>query len=77
MPLDVLDDLDGGPLDVGHVLAVGVLAEEARGADDDVDAVDAGRDGELGVLHGAADIWAGVSRSLAGRGAAGAGATNG
>lgn len=34
--LDVLDDLDGGILDVGHVLAVGVLAEIRRGSDDDV-----------------------------------------
>lgn len=37
--LDKLDDLDGGLDDVGNVLAVRVLAEEGRGADDDVDSV--------------------------------------
>lgn len=57
MPLDVLDDLDGGLLDICHVLAVGVLAEEARGADDDVDAVNTSGDSELGVLHGTPYIW--------------------
>jgi len=54
--LDVLDDLDGGVLDVGDVLAVAVLHQVAAGADDNVDTVNTGRDGQLGVAHVASDV---------------------
>ena len=54
--LDVLDDLDGGLLDIGHVLTMRMFPEEGRGADDNVDAVDAGLDGNLGILHVASDV---------------------
>src|SRR5438128_1574729 len=37
-----------------------VLAEETRGADDDVQAVHARLDGELGIAHVAADVLCGV-----------------
>lgn len=37
--LDVVDDLDGGLLNGYHVLAVGVLPQEARCADDEINAV--------------------------------------
>ena len=51
MPLDVLDDLDGGFLDLIHGLLVGVLAELLGRADDHVDAIDTTLDGDLGILH--------------------------
>lgn len=51
VPLDIVDDFNGGPGDVVHVLAMRVFAEEAGGADDNVDAVYARRYRELGVLH--------------------------
>ena len=54
--LDVLDDFDGGVLDVGHVFAMRVFAEEGGGADDNVDAVDACLDGDFGIGHVAADV---------------------
>ena len=56
LALDKLDDLDGGAGDVRHVLAVRELAQEGRGADDDVDAVDTGLDGDAGVVHVTADV---------------------
>lgn len=40
LPLEVLNDLDGSLLDVGHALAVGEFAEEAGGTDDEIDTVD-------------------------------------
>lgn len=43
--LDKLDDLERGLGDVDHVLAVAVLAEEAGGANDNVQAVNASVDG--------------------------------
>jgi len=49
--LDVLDDLDSSVLDVCDVLAVAVLHQVAAGANDDVDTVNTGRDGQLGVVH--------------------------
>lgn len=54
--LDKLDDFERSLGDVGHVLAVTVLAEEAGGANDNVKAVDAGLDGQLGVAHVASDV---------------------
>ena len=54
--LDKLDDFDGGVLDIGHVFAVGVLAEEGGGADDDVDAVHSCFDSDSGVFHITADM---------------------
>ena len=54
--LDELDDLDGRVLDVRHVLAVAVLAQVRRGADDHVDAVHARLDGQPRVVHVAADV---------------------
>jgi hypothetical protein len=49
--LDVLDDLDGGVLDVCDVLAVAVLHQVAAGTNDDVDTVNTSRDGQLGIGH--------------------------
>ena len=54
--LDELDDLNGRVLDVRHVLAVAVLAQVRRGADDHVDAVDARLDRHPRVVHVAADV---------------------
>lgn len=54
--LDELDDLDGALGDVVHVLAVGVLSQELGGADDDVNTVYPGLDGNLGVVHVATDV---------------------
>jgi hypothetical protein len=34
--LDELDHLNGGLVDVGHVLAVGVLPQERRGSNNDI-----------------------------------------
>lgn len=51
-PLDVVDDLDSGLLDVLHVLAVRVFPELLGGPDDQVDAVGAAIAGNLGILHG-------------------------
>lgn len=56
--LDVGDDLKRGLGDVGHVLAVAVLTQEARRADDDVDAVNTRLDGGAGILEVAADVCA-------------------
>lgn len=36
MRFDKLDDLDGSPMNVIHIFAVRVLAEEGGGSDDDV-----------------------------------------
>ena len=49
--LDVLDNLDSGVLDVCDVLAVAVLHQVAAGADNDIDTVNTGRDGQLGIVH--------------------------
>jgi len=38
--LDEFDDFDSGLDDVGDVLSVGVLAEEGRGTDNDIDTID-------------------------------------
>lgn len=56
MGLDKVDDLDRSLGDVCHVLAVRELAKEGRGADDNVNAVDAGFDGDARIVHVAADV---------------------
>ena len=43
--------LESSILDVRHILAVAVFAEVAGGSDDDVETVNTGLDGDLGVLH--------------------------
>lgn len=43
-------------LDVGHVLAVGVLPQVRGGANDDIDAVNTCLDGDSCVVHVAADV---------------------
>ena len=43
LALDKVDDLDRGLGDVRHVLPVRELAEEGRGTNDDIDAVNAYR----------------------------------
>lgn len=40
IPLEVLDDLNGRLLNVGHALAVREFTEEARGTNDKIDTVD-------------------------------------
>lgn len=54
--LDILDNLNGGLLNVGHILAVAVLAEEAGSANDDIEAVDTSLNSELGIAHITADV---------------------
>jgi hypothetical protein len=54
--LDVLDDLDSGVLDVGDVLAVTVLHQVAAGANNDINTVNTGCDGQLGVVHVASHV---------------------
>lgn len=49
--LDVLDNLDGGVLDVCDVLAVAVLHEVAACADNHIHTIHTGCDGQLGVVH--------------------------
>ena len=56
LALDELDHFDGRVDDVGNVLAVRELAQKATRAEDDVDAVGARVDGELGVVHVAAHV---------------------
>lgn len=51
-----MDDLNGSVLDVGHVLAVGVFPEVAARSNDDIKTVDTSLDGNLGVLHVAANM---------------------
>jgi len=54
--LDILDNLNSGLLNVGHILAVAVLTEEAGSADDDIEAVDTSLNSELGIAHIATDV---------------------
>lgn len=48
--------LNGGALNVGHVLAVRELAEERGGSNDDVDTVDTCLNSNPGVVHVASDV---------------------
>lgn len=50
-----------------HVFAVAVLAQELGGSNDDVEAVDAGLNGQLGVAHVTSDV--GQDLSLEAKGA--------
>lgn len=43
-------------LDVGHVLAVGVLSQERAGTDNDVDTVNTGLDSDPDIVHVASDV---------------------
>lgn len=52
IPLDVSDNLEGGLLDVVHVLAMGVLPKLLGGANDDVDTIDSCVASKLGILDG-------------------------
>jgi hypothetical protein len=54
--LDELDDLDRALLDPVHVFSVTVLTELGRRSNDDVEAINAGLDRELGVIHVAPDM---------------------
>ena len=56
LALDEVDDLDRRLDDLGNLLAVRELAQQARGAEQDVDAVDAGLDRDARVLHRAARV---------------------
>lgn len=53
-------------LDVRHILAMAVFAEIAGGSDNDVEAINTGLDGDLGILHVASyvgeDLCASVSQ---------------
>jgi hypothetical protein len=51
LALDKLNDLKRRVLDVSHVLAVAVLAEVARGSDDDIETVNARLDSDPGIVH--------------------------
>lgn len=42
--------------DVGHVLAMRMLAEVGRGANDDVKTIDTSLHGQTGIVHVAADV---------------------
>lgn len=54
--LDVVDDLDGSVCNVSHILAVGVLHEVGRSADNDIDSINTGLDGNSGIVHVAANV---------------------
>jgi hypothetical protein len=54
--LDELDNLNGGLVDVGHVLAVGVLPQERRGSNNDIHSVNSSLDGYPGIVHVASDV---------------------
>jgi len=54
--LDKVDHLDSGLGDVSHVLAMRKFTEEGGCADDDINAVDAGLDGDARVVHVATDV---------------------
>jgi hypothetical protein len=56
LALDELDDFKSSVLDVCHVLAVAVLAEVARGSNDDVESIDTSLDSDSGIIHVAADV---------------------
>lgn len=43
-------------LDVGHVLAVRVLSQERTGTNDNVDTVNTSLNGNLDIVHVAADV---------------------
>ena len=63
--LDVLNHLNGRLLNVGHVLAMAVLAQEAGGANDNIQTVDTCLNGKLGIAHVAANVWGGGALALA------------
>lgn len=54
--LDILDNLDGSLLDVGHVLSVRVLAEVLRSADNDIKSINTSIDGQLDISHVTANV---------------------
>lgn len=54
--LDILNHLNGSLLDVCHVLAVAMLPQETRCADDDVQSVHASLHRQFGIAHVATDI---------------------
>jgi hypothetical protein len=56
LALNELDDLERGILDICHIFAVTVFAKVARSADNDIQAVDACLDGNLGILHVASNM---------------------
>lgn len=62
--LDVFDHLDGSLLDVCHVLSVRVLAEVLRCANNDVESVNTGINGQLDISHVTANVWQGFSVRL-------------
>ena len=51
LALDELNNLNGSVLDIGHILAVRVLPEVARGSDDDIEAVYTGFDRDLSIFE--------------------------
>jgi hypothetical protein len=65
LALDEFNDLESGVLDIGHILAVAVFAEVARSADDNVEAVDTGLDGDLGVVEMASYVGKDLGFQLA------------
>jgi hypothetical protein len=65
LALDEFNDFESGVLDIGHILAVAVFAEVARSADDNVEAVDTGLDGNLGVVEMASYVGKDLGFQLA------------
>jgi len=66
LALDKLDDFESSVLDVCHVLAVAVLAEVTRSSNNNVESVDAGLDGNLGVVEMASYVGENLGLELGG-----------
>jgi hypothetical protein len=64
LALDELDDFQSSVLDVGHVLAVAVLAEVAGGSDNDIETVNTSLDGDLGILEMTSHVGQDLSLEL-------------
>ena len=43
-------------MDIIHIFPMGVFSQERRGANDDVDTVDTGLNGNPGIVHVTADV---------------------
>ena len=66
LALDELNDFESGVLDVCHVLAVAVLAEVARGSNNNIESIDTGLDSDPGIVHVASYVGKDLGLELLG-----------